>query len=318
MLLEAPTHCGARFGGAPRTGSLRWIPNLSVLYRELPLLERLAAAGAAGFDAVELWWPFDSGLPAAGEMDDFVRAVTDSGVELYAMNLYGGDTCAGERGVLSHPERVAEFYASLAVAKEVAVRLGTRFFNAPYGRRRHGLDPGDQGATGETSLAFAARELAPLGGTVLLEPLSGIPDYPLNTAADALAVASRARERAGLDNLALLLDQYHLMTNGEDVVALVRQHATMVAHVQVADVPNRGEPGSGEALATITAMVAALEEIAYDGVLALEYVPTTSTEHSLESWRSVFSRTTVGEVRKDCLPHRTYARPVGQLGEVRP
>lgn len=266
-----------------------WIVNISTLFTERPLIERPAAAAAAGFDTVEVWWPFgDNGRPDAAEVDAFVEAVSAAGVRLYAMNLFAGDMPAGQRGVMSYPERVEEFRDSVAVAAEVAERLGTRFFNLPYGHRRPGLDPAEQDALADESVAYAAQTLAPSGGTVLFEPLSGMPDYPLKTLADGWAVLDRLNAR-GVPNVGLLIDQYHSMTNGEDVAALVRENPGRVAHVQVADVPGRGEPGSGESIPAIHELVRALEETGYAGTLALEYFPTTETERSLEVWRREFS-----------------------------
>ena len=273
---------------------MRWIANLSVLFTELPLLARPAAATAAGFDAAECWWPFGRNDPSEAEVDAFVGAVRASGIELYAMNLWGGDPAAGERGVLSAPDRAGDFRASVEVARLVAAELGTRFFNAPYGRLRPDLSPARQDEAATAALGHAARTLAPLGGTVLVEPLSGAGDYPLRTVCDALAVIARVAAQEGVGNLGLLVDQYHLMTNGEDVLAVVREHAARIAHVQVADLPTRGEPGSGTGLAAIRALVAALEESDYAGVLALEYLPTTSTERSLEVWRAALGLTGPG------------------------
>lgn len=265
-----------------------WIVNLSLLFSEHPLLERPAAAAAAGFDAVEVWWPFgDNGRPDAAEVDAFVEAVAGAGVQLYAMNLFAGDMPAGERGVMSYSERAEEFRDSVAVAAEVAERLGTRFFNLPYGHRRPGLDPAVQDAMADQSIAHAAATLARFDGTVLFEPLSGMPDYPLKTLADGWALIARLKTQ-GVGNVGLLVDQYHSMMNGEDVPALVRDNPGEVAHVQIADVPNRGEPGSGESLAAIHDLVRALEETDYPGTLALEYFPTVPTERSLEVWRAHF------------------------------
>src|SRR5215212_3868321 len=98
--------------------------NCSILFSELPLLERPAAARAAGFGAIELWWPFADAVPGDGEVDALVRAVEDAGVRLVGLNFAGGDLAAGDRGLLSWPERAAEFRANLEVAVGIGERLG--------------------------------------------------------------------------------------------------------------------------------------------------------------------------------------------------
>lgn len=263
-----------------------WIVNLSLLFTEVPLAERPRAAVEAGFDAFEFWWPFgDQGRPSNTQVEEFIGAIDASGGRLHAMNLFAGDMPAGERGVLSYPERIDEFRDSVEIALTVAERLGTRLFNAPYGHRREGLDHRQQDELADDSLNFAAEKLGRFDAKVLLEPLSGMPQYPLKTSADGLAVIERITERSGVHNIGLLLDQYHLMSNGEDVAQLVRDNPGRIDHVQIADVPGRGEPGSGSSSGQIAEMIAALKDTGYSGALALEYFPTTDTTTSLTTWR---------------------------------
>lgn len=267
----------------PRPQDLRWVINLSTLFTELPLLERPAAAAAAGYQEVEAWWPFGaSGRPPRAEIDALVAAIENAGVTLYAMNLFAGDMPAGERGVLSYPERIGEFRDSVAVAVEVGRRLGTRFFNAPVGHRRDGLDHDEQDRLTEESLAFAAGELAQVGGTVLLEPVSGMPRYQMKLTADALDIVDRVRDRFDRENLGFLLDQYHLAENGADVLADIDAFTARIVHVQLADTPGRHEPGS--AAGRIEEVVRRLLENGYTGALALEYFPSENTAQSLEAW----------------------------------
>lgn len=265
------------------TAAVRWVANLSMLFTELPLLERPAAARAEGFDEVEMWWPFDGrAVPRPTEVDRLVEAILEAGVRLTAMNLFAGSMAQGDRGVLSHPGRIAEFDASLSTVTTVARRLGTRLFNAPYGLRLPDLPEGMQRQTGVRSLAHAARSLDEVGGTVLLEPLSGAPDYPLRSASDAVDLIEAVRGSAGLPNVALLLDQFHLERNGLEPLPDPRTLA-YVRHVQVAEPPHRGEPGSGAG--HVAAFVDALVASGYRGAVALEYQPTTTTVESLGTWR---------------------------------
>jgi hydroxypyruvate isomerase len=248
------------------------VANLSILFRDTPVLERFAAAREAGFDQVESWWPFASAAPSGAEIDGFVQAAADAGTALRAMNLYAGDQPAGERGVLSDPARVDEFRASLPAVREIAERTGCRLSNALYGQRIAGVSPEDQDAIARENLVYAARALAPAGVTLLLEALrhpdNG--DYPLRTLDDAEAVRS-AVAAEGATNVGLLFDTFHLAGNGVDLVAALRAHSARIAHVQLADAPGRGAPGTGSI--DFPALLAVLEEIGYDGLLAAEFAP---------------------------------------------
>src|SRR5438270_5059692 len=113
----------------------RYSVNCSILLTDRPPLERPAAAGAAGFEAVEFWWPFPVAAPAPAAVDAFVRAIEDAGVALTGLNFFDGDMPAGERGLVSHSRRQAEFRANVAVVVEIGRRLGCRAFNALYGLR---------------------------------------------------------------------------------------------------------------------------------------------------------------------------------------
>jgi hydroxypyruvate isomerase len=245
--------------------------NCSILFTELPLLERPAAARAAGFGAIELWWPFADAVPGDREVEALVSAITDAGVRLVALNFAAGDLAAGDRGLVSWPERAAEFRDNVEVAVGIGERLGCRAFNALYGNRVDGADPAAQDELATGQLALAGRAAARVGGTVLLEPLSGAPRYPLRTAADAVAVLDRVAAATGAANLGLLADLYHLASNGDDLDRLAGDHAGRVAHVQIADVPGRGAPGTGTL--DLDRHLARLQAAGYRGFVGLEYVP---------------------------------------------
>lgn len=252
--------------------------NLSILFTELPLLERPAAARAAGFEAVEFWWPWPVAVPSDAEIDRFVTAVTDAGVALVGLNFFAGDMPGGDRGVLSWPERSAEFRDNVEVALAVGDRLGCRAFNALYGNRRADASAGAQDALGLENLVLAARAAQRIGATVLVEPVSGAPDYPLLTAADALAVIDRAESAGGVDNVRLLLDVYHLAVNGDDVDAAIDRAAGRIGHVQIADAPGRHEPGTGNL--DLERYLDRIHATGYRGWVGLEYKPTGASADS--------------------------------------
>lgn len=261
------------------THHLRYLANCSMLFTEVPLLERPAAAKAAGFDVIEFWWPWpDQPVPADRDVDAFVAAVEDGGVRLAGLNFFAGDLAGPDCGVLSIPSRVQQFRDNVDVAVGIGERLGTGVFNALYGNRVDDATPEQQDELGTESLVVAAKAADAIGATVLVEAVSGPKPYPLRTAADAVSAVGRARA-AGADNVAFLLDIFHLANNGDDVDAAIRDHIRTIGHVQVADFPGRGEPGTGEL--DIDRHLGDLQSAGYGGYVGLEYKPTTTTEDSL-------------------------------------
>jgi hydroxypyruvate isomerase len=254
--------------------------NLSILFTELPWLERPAAAREAGFAAVEFWWPFAEPVPADGEVDAFARSVEDAGVSLIGLNFAAGDMPGGDRGLVSWPGRSAEFRDNLDVTVGIGERLGCRMFNALYGNRVDGATPAAQDELAVENLALAGRALARIDGTVLVEPVSGAPRYPLLTAADAVGVIDRVHAETGVANLGFLCDLYHLDVNGDDVDAVIARFADRVAHVQIADAPGRHEPGTGHI--DLDGHLGKLAAAGYDGWVALEYKPLAGTVEGLD------------------------------------
>jgi hydroxypyruvate isomerase len=253
---------------------LRYEVNCSILFTELPLLERPAAVKQAGFGAVEFWWPFAGPVPTDKEADAFVRAIDDAGVRLVGLNFFAGDMPAGERGVLSISRRSSEFRDNIDATLGIGERLGCTAFNALYGNRVDGATPEEQDELAVENLRLAAQAAGRIGGTVLVEPVSGAPAYPLKTAADALAVIDRVGER----NVGLLADLYHLAVNGDDVDKVIAEHTARIAHVQVADNPGRNEPGTGSL--PLEEQLTALETNGYTGWVGLEYKPSAASVDS--------------------------------------
>jgi hydroxypyruvate isomerase len=243
--------------------------NCSILLTELPLLERPAAAKAAGFDAVEFWWPFESSIPGDAAVSSFERAITDAGVQLTGLNFNAGNMPAGDRGLVSWPGRSSEFKDNIDVVAGLGGRLRCKAFNALYGNRQEGYAPEAQDELAVENLAAAAAGVARIGGTVLLEPVSGAPRYPLLTADDALRTIARVQGETGAENIKFLADFYHLAVNGEDVAAVVDDHAKDFGHVQIADSPGRGAPGTGNL--PLGEWITRSRQLGYDGYIGLEY-----------------------------------------------
>jgi hydroxypyruvate isomerase len=246
--------------------------NCSILLTDLPVLDRPGAARNAGFEAVEFWWPFDSPTPPDADVSAFVRAIQDAGVQLTGLNFAAGDMPSGDRGILSNPASTQAFHDNVEIAVGIAETLGTRAFNALYGNRIDDVSPATQDHVAAENLAHAARAADRIGATVLVEPVSGAPRYPLLTAADAIRVIDRVHKDHGATNLRLLADFYHLHVNGDDITAAINDYGSRIGHVQIADAPGRGEPGTGEI--PIRTYLEQLEAQGYRGYVGLEYKAT--------------------------------------------
>ncbi|MDF3298594.1 TIM barrel protein [Streptomyces tropicalis] len=253
----------------------RFNVNLSILFTELPLLERPAAAAAAGFTAVELWWPWiDTPVPARSERDALRGAIEAAGVRLTGLNLYAGRLPGPDRGALSVPGAESErFRANVEVAAGFAGELGCTALNALYGNRVEGLDPAEQDALALENLTLAARAADRIGAALLIEALNRpeSPDYPLVSAAAAVGVVDRVNAATGLGNARFLMDLYHLSVNGEDLPAVIEEHTARTGHVQIADNPGRGAPGTGSL--PLEDLLDRLGDAGYAGWIGLEYKP---------------------------------------------
>jgi hydroxypyruvate isomerase len=255
---------------------LPYAANCTFLFTEVDLLERPAAARAAGFDAIEFWWPWpDQPVPPDTEIDKFVTAIRDAGVHLIGLNFFAGDLAGADCGVLSIQARSAEFRDNIAVTMGIGEALGVPAFNALYGNRVNDVTPEQQDDLATENLTLAARAAAAIGGTVLVEPVSGPKPYPLRTANDVAAVLDRVHA----PNLGMCCDLFHLANNGDDIDAALAAYAHQIAHVQIADHPGRGEPGTGTL--DLKRYLSTIAASGYSGYVGLEYIPTTTTIDSL-------------------------------------
>ncbi len=237
---------------------VRWDVNLSMLFPHLPVERRAQAAADAGFRAVESWWPFEVAVPGDAQVDAFVRSVRDAGVRLVLLNAYGGDLGAGERGLAALPGREVEARDALAAAAGLVELLGCPVLHVLHGRAS-GPD------ARERVLGHLREAVAATPATVVLEALSAVPGYPLRTAADVLSLADE------VPGVRLLADLHHLTVDGDDVRAVLREQVERIGHVQVADVPGRGAPGTGQL--DVAGLLAELLAAGYAGHVGLEHLP---------------------------------------------
>jgi hydroxypyruvate isomerase len=250
----------------------RYSANLTLLWPELPALERFQAAARAGFSRVEILFVHDLD-PAAVE-----RALRDHGLQLVLFDPRPGDWAAGERGLLSLPGREAELLDSVREAIAAAARFGTRKLNVLAGIPR-GVAREQAFETAASNLRAAAPLASAANLTLLVEAINNVdmPGYFLREPDEAAALV----RAVDLPNVKLQLDQYHAGMAGKDAREAFQRHRALIEHVQIADVPGRHQPGTGAQ--PIAALLNDLDAAGYAGCVGLEYKPLGETESSL-SW----------------------------------
>lgn len=264
----------------------RFDVNLSILFTELPLLERPAAARAAGFTAVELWWPWtDTATPGQARLDALRDALNDAGTQLVGLNFYAGRLPGPDRGALSIPGAESDrFRANIDIAADFAHSLGCKALNALYGNRVEGVAPEVQDELALENLRSAARAADRVGAILLVEALNAAesPRYPIVGAPKAVEIVDKVNEATGLGNARFLMDLYHLSMNGEDLHEVIDRYTAKTGHVQIADNPGRGFPGSGGL--DIADLLDRLDKAGYDGWVGLEYKPGADGSAASFAW----------------------------------
>jgi len=245
---------------------LRFAANLSMMFTERSFMERFDAAAAAGFEAVEFLFPYDF---AATD----IRGTLDrNGLAMALFNAPPGDWRAGERGLASLKGREMEFHDSIALALDYAAVL------QPH--RLHimaGLSEGPEArAVYIDNLAHAADAAGGQGLTIEPINIRDMPGYHLSTSDDAMAVL----DAVGAKNLGLQFDLYHAQIMGGDLTRRLETLMPRIAHIQIAGVPERHEPDSGEV--DCRHLFAVLDRLGYDGFVGCEYWPAGRTEDGLE------------------------------------
>ena len=249
----------------------RFAANLNWLFTEHAFLDRFAAAAQAGFRAVEFPSPYEH--PAHE-----IRARLDAhGLECILFNFPSGDKARGDFGIACRPERVAEFRAGVATAIEYARTLGVPQVNVIAGRALAGDDRAALDRTLRDNLRYAAGELGAADLDMLIEPINSVDvkDFFVPRQDDG---ARLVRELA-LPRFGLQLDLYHVAMMGDDGHAMLAAHRSIVRHIQFADAPGRGEPGSGKL--DLDRLFSDIDASGYRGWVSAEYRPSGRTEASL-------------------------------------
>jgi hydroxypyruvate isomerase len=252
----------------------RFAANLSTLFNELNFLDRFAAARAAGFDAVEFLFPY------AFEPEQITQRLHRYQLQLVLHNLPAGDWLAGERGIACDPRRIGEFQDSVELAIDYAEDLGVKQLHCMAGKIPPKVPRQRARTVYINNLRFAARECRKRGLNLLIEPINDrdIPNYFLTGSAQAAAIIAEC----GADNLFLQYDIYHMQRMEGELADTIRAHLPLIRHMQLADVPGRHEPGTGEI--NFPYLFRLLDELGYDGWIGCEYTPRADTVEGLR-WR---------------------------------
>ncbi len=256
--------------GADRA-AVRFAANLSFLFPEIAFLERFAAARAAGFKAVEFFFP------EGYELGELVQAQKDTGLDIALMNLPAGDTATGDRGLACLPDRVPEFRTAVDRGITLARALRCPRLHVVAGIVPKGSDKRRYLDTLVDNLQYAADRAAPHGIAMMLEPINDrdIPGFVVNRSAEAIDIL----DRADRPNLMLQYDLYHTQIMEGDLIPTFERLLHRIGHIQFADTPGRHEPGTGEV--NFANVFAAIEKSGYGGYIAAEYQPSGRTEDSL-------------------------------------
>lgn len=249
----------------------RFAANLSMMYGELPFLDRFAAAAGDGFEAVEYLFPYEH------TPEQVAGPLQVHGLVQALFNLPPGDWSQGERGIACHPGREAEFAEGVRKALRYAQATGCSKLHAMAGLRPAGVPTETLQATYVANLRHAAQTLAPHGITLLIEPINtrDMPGYFLNLQQQAHDVVAAVGE----PNLKVQMDLYHCQIMEGDLTRRLQRHLAGVGHVQIAGVPDRHEPDRGEV--HYPALFQQLDALGYDGYIGCEYRPAAGTSAGL-------------------------------------
>ena len=249
----------------------KFAANLTMLFTELPFMQRFAAARAAGFGAVEYLFPYDFAK------EELAAQLSEHGLKQVLHNLPAGDWAAGERGIACHPNRVEEFRAGVAKAIAYAHALDCPQLNCLAGKVPDGVTREEAHATLVANLRFAAAELVKAGIRLLVEPINhfDIPGFFLTRTDQALALI----DEVGSDNMLLQYDIYHAQRMEGELGNTLSKNIARIGHIQLADNPGRNEPGTGEI--NYAWLFKHIDAIGWRGHIGCEYKPRTTTVEGL-------------------------------------
>ena len=256
----------------------KFAANLTMLYNELPFMQRFEAAAKDGFEAVEYLFPY------AFKKEELAAALKANKLKQILHNLPAGNWDGGERGIAIFADRKDEFKKGVASAIEYATALECPTLNVLAGKLAEGGDAKAARATLVENLTYAAKELQGAGIAMVMEPINtfDIPGFFVSRTDQALAIL----DDVGSDNLKVQYDIYHMQRMEGELAATIEKNIARIGHVQLADNPGRNEPGTGEI--NYAWLFKHIDKVGYKGWIGCEYKPLTKTTEGL-GWRKALS-----------------------------
>ena len=249
----------------------KFAANLTMMFNEVPFLDRFDAAAKAGFKGVEYLFPYEF------DKDELVERLKKNKLKQVLHNLPAGDWQSGERGIACHPDRTAEFRDGVGKAIVYATALGCKQLNCLAGIAPRGVPTEAIRDTFVGNLKFAAKKLKEAGIALLIEPINthDIPRFFLRRTKQALDII----EDTGSDNLFLQYDIYHMQIMEGDLARTIEENLDRIRHMQLADNPGRHEPGTGEI--NYRFLFGHIDRVGYKGWIGCEYKPLKTTAEGL-------------------------------------
>ncbi len=250
----------------------KFAANLTMLFTEVPFMQRFRMAGEAGFRTIEYLFPYDFEIP------ELQKQLKENGLKHVLFNLPAGNWASGERGIAAHPERIDDFRAGIPKAIEYAEALGVTQLNCLAGKRASQFSDEQQWDVLAGNLRYAAEELQKNGIKLLVEAVNhfDIPGFFINRTDQVLKLI----DAVGMPNLSMQYDIYHAQREEGELAATIRKNIAKIAHIQIADNPGRHQPGTGEI--NYPFLFREIDALNYQGYIGLEYIPAPDTKSSFD------------------------------------
>ncbi len=258
---------------------LKFSANLSLLFTELDFMQRFKAARDAGFNAVEVQFPYAFSAQAIQQQ------VEEHRLELMLFNIDAADLLQGGEGLAAVPEKVEQFKRAVEKARDYAEILHPQVINVLPGRCLDASRAAEYLQTFQQNLSYVCNQFADMSVRIVFEAINihDMPGFLIFTGRQMLEVLEGVQQ----PNLYVQYDLYHMLRMQEDCLGFLQQHWQKVGHIQFADCPGRGQPGSGAA--DLISVFNFIEQSGYDGWLGAEYNPQGTTVASLD-WLQDFQR----------------------------
>lgn len=280
MLVENKFKSACSTNGRRVIVLLQFAANLTMLFTEVPFMDRFSLAQKEGFRFVEYLFPYEY------ELDRLKEELSQNGLKQILFNLPSGNWAAGDRGIAADSARIEEFRAGVSVGIEYALGLGVNQVNCLAGKTVSGFSYEEQWSTLVENVRYAAKALADKKLNLVIEPINhfDIPGFFLNKTEQVVKLI----DEVAMPNVFVQYDVYHAQREEGELTNTLRKHINKIAHIQIADNPGRHQPGTGEI--NYPHIFDTLERLGYQGYVGLEYIPQPGSTESLK-WIKEFGYT---------------------------